>query len=195
MEKKGKRTPGWIVWFVGLPGAGKSTYAKAVYKALLNKGENVQYLSMDERRKNYSRSPQYTQEERNKAYKLFVEEAIQLAREGSNVIMDGTAQKLSMREYARQLIPCFAEIFIRCPLETAISRESIRSEGLIMTDLYKKALNRKQTGTYYKGLGEVVGIDIPFEENPLAECVIDSDQICIEEGLDRILHFLSTWQN
>jgi len=189
-----KVTPGWAIWFVGLPGAGKSTYAQAVYEALRKKGENVRYLSMDERRKAYFHTPQYTAEERAKAYELFAREAAEIAEEGTNVIMDGTAPKLFMREYTRRLVPRFAEIFIRCPMETAMYREAHRPEGLVMADLYQKALKRKETGTYFEGLGEVVGVDTPFEENPKAECIIDSYQMDIEPGRDHVLAFLAAWQ-
>ena len=120
MKDKENTISGWVIWFVGLPGAGKSACAQAVYEALRKKGENVRYLSMDERRKAYFHTPQYTAEERAKAYKLFIKEAAQIAKEGTNVIMDGTAPKLFMREYARRLMQPFAEIFVRCPLETAM---------------------------------------------------------------------------
>jgi len=194
MEGKENTTPGWVIWFVGLPGAGKSAYAQAVYEALRKKGEDVRYLSMDERRKAYFHTPQYTAEERAKAYELFAREAAEIAEEGTNVIMDGTAPKLFMREYARRLVPRFAEIFVRCPLEIAVYREAHRPEGLVMADLYQKALKRKETGTYFEGLGEVVGVDTHFEETPMAECVIESDQTSIEQGRNRVLAFLTVWQ-
>jgi len=194
MEDKKKITPGWVIWFVGLPGAGKTAYAQAVYQALQKKGTDVRYLNMDERRKAYFPIPRYTETERAKAYQLFAKEAAEIAEEGANVIMDGTAPKLFMRQYARKLVPRFAEIFIRCPLEMAMRREANRPEGLVMADLYQKALRRKQTGTYFEGLGEVVGVDTPFEENPTAECVIESDQMSIEQGRDRVLDFLIVWR-
>jgi len=194
MEDKENTTHGWVIWFVGLPGAGKSAYAQSVYQALQKKGENVRYLSMDERRKAYFPAPQYTSEERAMAYEFFAKEAAEIAEEGTNIIMDGTAPKLFMREYARSLVPRFAEIFVRCPLEIAMYREAHRPEGLVMANLYQKALKRKETGTYFEGLGEVVGVDTPFEENPVAECVIESDQMSIEKGRDRVLAFLTAWQ-
>ena len=191
---KENTTPGWVIWFVGLPGAGKSAYAQAVYQALQKKRVNVKYLSMDERRRAYFLLPQYTPEERATAYELFAKEAAQIAEQGTSVIMDGTAPKLFMREYARKLVPHFAEIFVHCLLETAMEREANRPQGLIMRDLYQQALKRKQTGTYFEGLGEVVGVDTPFEENPMAECIIKSDQMSIEQGRDRVLAFLAVWQ-
>jgi len=194
MRVKEGRTPGWVIWFVGLPGAGKSTYAQAVYQALQERGENVRYLCMDERRKAYFADPEYTSEERAKAYELFANEAAQIASHGDNVIMDGTAPKLLMREHARKLVQNFAEILVRCPLETAMYREAHRPEGLVMADLYKKAFRRKQTGAHFEGLGQVIGVDTPFEENPRAECVIESDQVSVEQGRDRVLEFLAKWR-
>jgi adenylylsulfate kinase len=157
------------------------------------RGEDVSYLSMDERRLAYVPEPQYSQQERRQVYKLFAEEAARIAGEGTDVIMDGTAPELSMREYARTLVERFAEIYVRCSLETAIRREADRPQGLVISQLYKKAMERKQTGKYFKGLGEVVGVDTPFEENPAAECVINSEKVSIEQGRDLVLDFLASW--
>ena len=193
MHGRNKKETGWVIWFVGLPGAGKSTYAQAVYHALQEQGIDVHYLSMDEKRKDYSPTHRYTPEERDKAYHLFAGEAARIANQGTNVIMDGTAPRLSMREYARRLVPHFAEIYIRCPLQTAMCREESRPEGQVMANLYSKALERKRTGAHTEGLGEVIGVDTPFEENPTVECVIDSDGVSIEKGRDQVLDFLAAW--
>ena len=194
MGDRKRATPGWVIWFVGLPGAGKSTYARAVYRALQEKKEDVEYLSMDGRRKAYILVPEYTETERVKAYRLFAEEAAQIAYQGRNVIMDGTAHRLSMREHMHELVPRFAEIFVRCSLETAMRRERSRPEGLVMADLYDKALKRKEAGAQFEGLGEVVGVDTEFEEDPSAECVIYSERESIEQGRDKVLAFLARWQ-
>jgi len=185
--------PGWVIWFVGLPGAGKSTYAQAVYKVLSKRGEHVCYLSMDEWRRVHVSEPRYSRQERVHVYKLFAGEAVRISGQGKNVIMDGTAPELSMREYARGLIERFAEIYVRCPLETAMRRETNRPQGLVMADLYRKAIKRKQTGEYFKGVGDIIGVDTPFEENPEAECMIDSDSMSVEQGQDLVLDFLASW--
>ena len=91
MAVENSKIPGWVIWFVGLPGAGKSTYARAVYQLLRSKGEKVEYLSMDERRPVYSTNLEYTSEERVRSYRLFAEEAARMTLSGTNVIMDGTA--------------------------------------------------------------------------------------------------------
>lgn len=194
MVERQEIIPGWVVWFVGLPGAGKSTYARAVYRALRERGVVVDYLSMDERRKAYAAEPAYGEAERLVAYRLFAEEAVRTVDGGRNLIMDGTAHRLSMREHMRRLVPRFAEVYVRCSLETAMRRERSRPEGVVMAGLYEKALQRKETGSQFAGLGEVVGVDIEFEEDPAAECVIDSERETVEQGRDRVLAFLAGWQ-
>lgn len=194
MQDSEKTAPGWVIWFVGLPGSGKSTYARAVHQALCERGSDVEYLSMDERRRTYSAAPGYSETERAAAYRLFVGEAARMAHQGRNVIMDGTAHRLWMREHMRGLVPRFAEVHVRCSVDTAMRREGGRPEGLVMTGLYEKALERKRTGARFPGLGEVVGVDIGFEEDPAAECVIDSERESIEQGRDRVLAFLARWQ-
>lgn len=192
----GKKTSsGWVIWFVGLPGSGKSTYGRSVYLELQKAGTHVKYLSMDERRGAYVPEPEYTEEERVEVYRQFAGEAARIAYQGYNVIMDGTAHRLSMREYMRSLVPRFAEVYVRCSLDTAIQRESERPESRVKADLYQKALARKDTGARFEGLGEVIGVDTEFEENPSAECVIDSERETIEQGRDKVLALLAGWQN
>lgn len=168
---------GKALWFTGLPGSGKSTVARKTLELLEAKGIKALHLQMDERRKAYFPNPTYTKEERAQAYTLFAEEARDLAAQGNIVLMDGTAYKKSMRDYARQIIPDFSEVYLRCSLDTAMNRERNRPEGLVMADLYEKALERKRTGKEFEGLGPVIGVDVEFEEDPLAELVLDVEDI------------------
>lgn len=184
---------GFAVWFVGLPGSGKSALATGVADHLRARGVDVVVLRMDERRRSYFPQPRYTAQEREAAYAMFVDEAVALVEQGRNVLMDGSAYRVSMRERARRRIPRFAEVFVRCELDEAIRREAGRPEGLVAADLYRKALRRKQTGEPCQGLGEVVGVDVPFEENPQAEFVIDNTRLTREQTLGKVLHFLDTW--
>lgn len=184
--------PGCVVWITGLPGSGKSTVASLVRDELVARSKPVVLLSMDERRRKYVPRPTYTPEDRRTAYTQFVEEATRLAAKGFIVIMDGTGHMFSMRQYARKLIPCFFEVYLKCALETAMHRESERPEGLVMAGLYEKALERQRTGEEVDGLGEVIGVDSPYEENPDAELVIDADAVSPEEAQDMILAMLES---
>jgi adenylylsulfate kinase len=184
---------GWAVWFVGLPGSGKSSISKRVYEYLRDKGLSVVYLQMDERRKVYFPEPEYTPEERQKAYELFAQEGAEWAAKGYGVILDGTAYKVEMRHLARKKIDKFAEIYVACSLETAMERESKRPEGLVMAGLYAKAMERKKTGRQFPGLGQVIGVDIPFEEDPHAELVVKNEGISLDEAVKQVIDFLEKW--
>lgn len=184
---------GWAIWVVGLPGSGKSTLARGLRDALQGRGVDAVLLQMDERRKDYFQEPEYTPEEREAAYRMFAEEAAGLVREGRNVILDGSAYRVSMRRLAREKIFRFAEIFVECDLETAMAREGARPAGKVMADLYRKALVRKETGRDFDGLGDVVGVDVPFERDPMAEFVVDNTELTKEMTLGKTLHFVDTW--
>lgn len=184
---------GWAMWFVGLPGSGKSSVARAVHQALSDQGRDVVHLEMDARRKVYFPNPSYSAEERARAYDLFVREAADMAAAGRGVIMDGSAHRLAMRRAARERIPKFAEIFLRCPLDVAMARERGRPEGMVMAGLYEKALHRKATGKHYPGLGQVIGVDVAFEEDPAAECVIQSDRLDVSQAREAVLGFCRSW--
>lgn len=184
---------GFAIWFVGLPGSGKSTVAKGIRDFLVSEGYDVVLLEMDQRRKVYYPQPEYTAQEREQAYALFVDETCHWVDQGKAVLMDGSAYKLSMRAYARKLIPRFAEVFIHCELEEAMRREGRRPEGKVMADLYAKALKRKKTGRQVEGLGEVIGVDVPFEVDTEAELIVDSTHMTKYEVLGKVLHFVESW--
>jgi len=183
------------LWFTGLPGSGKSAVARAVEKTLTLGGSRVAYLEMDARRKAYFPKPTYSEAERETAYRLLAEEAAGLYRAGGHdyILMDASAPKCAMRDYARSLMDRFAEAHIRCALATAMAREAARPEGLVMAGLYAKAMLRKTTGRQFPGLGQVIGVDVPFEEDPKAECVVDAEHLSIEACRDAVLAFLRSW--
>jgi len=185
---------GAALWFTGLPGSGKSAVATAVRDALAARGQPVVLLSLDARRKAYFPNPTYSTAEREQAYARFAAEAAEIAASGALVLMDASAPKRAMREAARNRIPRFAEVHVHCTLATAMTREAARPEGLVMAGLYAKAMKRKATGQHFPGLGQVIGVDVPYEENPAAECVVDAEHLSVEGGRDVVLDFLERWE-
>ena len=184
---------GAAIWFTGLPGSGKSTLVKAVREALADRGVDTVWLQMDERRKRYFPQPTYSAEERREAYRLFAEEAAGLAGEGRLVLMDGSGHELAMRVRARGMIARFAEVHLRCGVTTAMAREAKRPEKLVMAGLYAKAMKRKATGEQFEGLGQVIGVDVPFEEDPGAELVLDAGKMSVGEMRDAVLKRFGGW--
>ncbi|MBI5518510.1 MAG: adenylyl-sulfate kinase [Desulfovibrio sp.] len=197
-HETGPPSTGWALWFTGLPGCGKSTIARAVRGELSARGVEVDLLAMDERRRAYFPHPQYTAEERAQAYAFLVREAADLTAQGRAVIIDATAHRLAMRQEARAVVPRFAEVLVRCPLHEAMRREAMRAvhqaqhKGYVIPGMYQKALERRRTGVAVPGLGQVVGVDVQYEENPDAECVLDAMKP-VEENARAVLHFLDAW--
>ena len=181
------------LWFTGLPGSGKSAVARAVKSALDARGIPVTWLSLDARRKAYFPHPTYSAAERDQAYARFVEEAARIAASDHIVLMDASAPQKSMRDQARAAIPRFAEIHVRCSLATAMAREAARPEGKVMAGLYAKAIKRKTTGRQFPGLGQVIGVDVPFEVDPGAELVLDAEAESPERLAGRVLERFSAW--
>lgn len=184
---------GSAIWFVGLPGSGKSSLACAAVKALLSQGFPAVYLELDSCRKIYAPNALYAENERERVYALFVKDAVRLVRQGKVVVMDGSAHKRAMRDLARAKIEHFAEIFIRCSVVVAMKREEQRPDGKVMAGLYAKALERKETSRYFDGLGEVIGVDVVFEENPNADFILDNDALTEKEACHKVLTFLDSW--
>jgi adenylylsulfate kinase len=192
-DRVARNNNGWALWFVGLPGSGKSSVANGVADVLKGRGLDVVYLQMDARRKAYFPQPTYSPEERARAYEMFAEEAADLAGQGKGVILDGTAPKRSMRDRAREMISRFAEVYVECPLEVAMQREKSRPEGLVMAGLYEKALERREKGTHFPGLGQVIGVDTPFEVNEQAECVVDNVALTLEQAIAKVINWFEGW--
>lgn len=168
----------FAVWITGLPGSGKSTIAKELLKKL----GDTEYLRLDAIRKKYVSKPVFSEEERELVYGKLVDDGVAEVKKGKNVLFDATANKLAWRKKARDSIRNFLEVYVECPVETCMERESKRPGGLVTADLYRKALERSRTGKNFDGLGQVVGVDVEYEKNRDAEIVINSSKLAPEEA-------------
>jgi len=180
----------WAVWITGLPGSGKSTIARELLKLLKINGIKAEYLRMDEIRKFLTPEMKYTDEEREHAYRSLVMVASFLVKNGVNVVIDATGHKRVWRELARIKIKNFVEVYVKCPLEVCIERESNRKGGLVTANIYKKAKERLKSGEKVKGLGEVIGVDVPYEEPVNAEIFIESDKLKPLESTEKIFNIV-----
>jgi adenylylsulfate kinase len=50
---------------------------------------------------------------------------------------------------------------------------------------------RKTTGAHFPDLGEVVGVDVPYEESEMAEVVVESNKLSAEESAKKIFSKLA----
>ncbi|MDP2157338.1 MAG: adenylyl-sulfate kinase [Nitrospirota bacterium] len=172
---------GLVIWITGLPGSGKSTIADAVKQ----KHPEFSILRMDDLRKVVTPQPTYSETERNMVYRSLVYLAKTISDHGHGVIIDATGNMRQWRELARQLIPLFAEVYLRCPLDICRQREEQRAET-----------HGAPKGIYSKGAtgAPVPGLNIAYEEPLNPEIVIDAEQVAAVDAAELIVRFIKRSQ-
>jgi len=165
---KGER--GFVVWLTGLSGAGKTTIAHALAERLKSAGYKVEILDGDVVRQHFSKGLGFSKEDRIENIKRVAYVAHLLARNGVFVIVALISPYREGRNYARQLIGDFVEVYVKCPLNVLIERD--------VKGLYAKALRGE--------IQNFTGISDPYEppENP--EVVVETDKETVDESVDKI---------
>ena len=165
---------GFVIWITGLPASGKTTIARLLHESLEQKQIVVAHLESDPLRVILTPRPTYSKEERDWFYSVLRFFAQTLSEHGVNVLVDATANARKYRDSLRSEIPRFLEVYIRCPIEICEKRDP---KGIY-------AAARSGTTT------SVPGVHEPYEEPEHPEIVIDCNQICAQEGVQRILDYL-----
>jgi len=73
-----------------------------------------------------------------------------------------------------------------------MKRESAREDNLVVREMYKKALERIKDGKEIDGLGEVIGVDVEYEEPKKPDLIMESDKLSPEESSKKIFDFLKS---
>lgn len=169
----------WVIWITGLPGSGKSTVAQSVK----GKIPDAVILRTDELRKIITPEPTYSDTEREHVYGALIFSAKTLHELGHNVIIDATASKKSWRILARELIPDFFEVYLKCPLQLCMKREKTRiNTHSAPTDIYDKG----------SAGWPVPGVNVPYEEPEEPEIVINTGEESAGTAAEKIVKMLES---
>ena len=166
MESKGT-----VYFFTGLSGAGKTTIGGLFHQRLKAAKPNVVVLDGDEIRLAFGEDVGYTHSERLRWAGRIFRVARLLAGQGIDVVVCSIAMYESVRQWNRENIPNYKEIYIKASKDTLT--------------------RRNQKGLYSEGKN-VVGIDLPFDEPRSPDIVLPNDgertPLELVERLERVLY-------
>jgi adenylylsulfate kinase len=165
---------GFTVWFTGLSCSGKTTVSKKVAEELLKRGLKVEVLDGDVVRTNLSKGLGFSKEDRDTNIKRIGFVCKLLSRNGVVAIGAAISPYRDIRDYNRQQIGDFVEVYCKCPLEVCIERD--------VKGLYKKAL-----------AGEIpnyTGVSDPYEEPLNPEVVLETDKEALEQSVGKVIRKL-----
>ncbi|MBI4971142.1 MAG: adenylyl-sulfate kinase [Candidatus Omnitrophica bacterium] len=165
---------GVTIWFTGLSGAGKSTIALILEKRLRKLGAKVEILDGDVVRTNLSKGLGFSREDRDTNIKRIGFVCNLLTRNDVIAISAAISPYREVRDYNRQLIGNFLEVYTRCSLDKCIERDT--------KGLYKKAIAGE--------IKEFTGISDPYEEPLNPEVVVDTDKETPEQSAEKVFNKL-----
>lgn len=169
---------GFVLWFTGLSGAGKTTIADIVEQRLRDRGSKIEVLDGDVVRTNLSKGLGFSREDRDTNIARIAFVADLLARNEVPVITAAISPYRETRDAARELIgdDKFIEIHISTPLEECEARD--------VKGLYAKA----RAGE----IKEFTGISDPYEEPLDPEITINTVDFEPEQSADQIISYLES---
>ena len=148
-----------VYWITGLSGAGKTTIGKLFYKKLKEKYANTVFLDGDALRNVFGGCFGYSKEERRKCAMCYSRLCVMLEEQGMNVVCCTVSMFDSVREWNRNNIGSYREIYVKVSMDTLQKRDQ--------KGLYSGNTKEKQT--------EVAGIHVDVEEPVSPDFVLYND--------------------
>jgi len=165
-----------ILWFTGLPSAGKSTLANEVEKKLISTGVRTFILDGDNVRMGLCKDLGFSEADRAENIRRIGEVSKLFVNAGCIVLSAFVSPYRRDRDAVRALVEDgeFIEVYVNAPLEVCEQRD--------VKGLYKKAREGVIKG--------FTGIDDPYEEPLKPEITIETDKMTLAEGAESILSYL-----
>jgi sulfate adenylyltransferase/3'-phosphoadenosine 5'-phosphosulfate synthase len=167
---------GFVVWFTGLSGAGKSTIANALQAELARRGRRSELLDGDEVRTHLSKGLGFSKEDRDTNIRRIGYVARLVARSGGIAITAAISPYRDVRDEVRNQTPGFVEVYVHCPLDTLVERD--------VKGLYKKAIAGE--------IANFTGVSDPYEAPINPEVVCDSSVETVEQSLAKVIDKLES---
>ena len=165
-----------VVWFTGLSGSGKSTFANILEQKLHTIGKRTYLLDGDNVRHGLNKDLGFTDTDRVENIRRVAEVSKLMVDAGLITLVSFISPFKSERQMAKDLLSSdeFFEIFVNTPLEECEKRDP--------KGLYKKA----RAGE----LKNFTGIDSLYEEPENPDLILDTTSSNAEELTNQIINFL-----
>lgn len=171
---------GRLLWLTGLPGAGKSTLAFALERALFEGNKHCYVLDGDNIRHGLNGDLGFSEADRHENLRRIGEVAKLMVDGGQIVIAAFVSPYRDDREMVRQMFATddFDEVHVHCSLQVCELRDP--------KGLYAKARAGQIQG--------FTGIDAPYEAPEHPELVINTELLSVQEATLLIMETLELTQ-
>ncbi|GAB5490658.1 MAG: adenylyl-sulfate kinase [Phototrophicaceae bacterium] len=166
--------PGFVLWFTGLSGAGKTTIALALLPKLQELGMKVERLDGDVVRETLTRDLGFSKEDRDKNIERVTFVAKLLSRNNVAVLGSFISPYAKTRDYVRNETTNFIEVFVSTPLEVCEERD--------VKGMYAKARSGE--------IKNFTGISDPYEAPVNPDIEVPTQNQTVEESVDFLIEEL-----
>lgn len=162
---------GSVFWITGLSGAGKTTVGRELWSRLRSAGRTAVFLDGDVLRDAIADDLGHSGDDRLRSARRNSRTCRMLADQGLDVVCSTISMFREVRQWNRENIVGYREIYLRVPMHELESRDHKR--------IYLRARSGK--------LANVVGIDVPAELPDAADLVLDNyGELGPEKAVDLI---------
>ena len=193
---------GKVYWITGLSGAGKTTIGKIVYEELKKKYPNTVFLDGDTLREVFGGVFGYEEEDRRRCAMCYARLCAMLEKQDINVVCCTISMFHSVREWNREHIHNYREIYVKVSMEELVRRnqkglysasmEALKKQN--QKDLYSTSAEdlpeQNQKGLHRSTIEnkKVAGVHVEIEEPKNSDMILDNEgNVSIAELVDRVI--------
>ncbi|MFC1709839.1 adenylyl-sulfate kinase [Candidatus Omnitrophota bacterium] len=164
----------FVIWLTGISGSGKTTLGKGLKARFKKIYGQVEFIDGEQVRDFFKNDLGYTRKERILNVKRIAFASMLIAKNGTPVIVANIAPYYEVRDFIRENIKNYMQVFLRLPLKEAIRRDT--------KGHYKKFKNGK--------MKNFIALDDNYDTPRNPDIIVDTKKHTIKESLDKIENFV-----